>query len=108
MFLAGFNCGHRRQRKPRQGRTGLRLQEGFAQRGLSLAMGGLRLRPRPVRSRQSSRLGVPANPVIPSPRSFLWMPVSLQGISMWIRQPGDVTDRPRARLKAAGVNSHYI
>jgi hypothetical protein len=39
MFLAGFNCGHRRQRKPRQGRTGLRLQGGSAQRGLSLAMG---------------------------------------------------------------------
>ncbi len=24
------------------------------------------------------------------------------------RQPDDVTDRPRARLNAAGVNSHYI
>ena len=49
--------------------------------------GGLRLRPRPARSRQSIRLGVPTNPVIPSPRSFLWMPVSLQGISIWIRHP---------------------
>ncbi len=49
--------------------------------------GWLRLRPRPARSRQSIRLGVPTNPVIPSPPSFLWMPVSLQGISMWICHP---------------------
>ncbi len=85
MFLAGFNCGHRRQRKAPPRESGAEVAGRLRPARPEPSHGGLRLRPRPARSHQSIRLGVPTNPVIPSPRSFLWMPVSLQGISIWIR-----------------------
>ena len=100
-------AGSTEQRKaPRE--AGLRFKGGSAQRGLSLAMGGSETETTtsaepPVYPSRSSRQSC-----YPEPPQFSVDARQFAGDKHVDSPPDAVTDRPRALLFAAGVNSHYI